>query len=563
MIAESAWAATSPGETVYELFAGIAAQFPSRPLFHVLAETAEKYGIEPGERPYADILGLADDLSERLKAAGYCAGHRVMLLLENRPEHFVWLLALNRIGASVVPVNPDLRHAELVYMAGHSRPVLIVSVTARMNDLETAAREAGLDAACISASATVHDMPLPVPGSSGTVALRSADGLAISSGEGLEAALLYTSGTTGSPKGCILTNNYFLEAGRWYAGTGGLCALETGGERMITPLPVFHMNALAYSFMAMVSVGGCLVCLDRFHPATWWASVRESRATCLHYLGVMPTMLMGAEPSPSDRNHNVRFGFGAGVDPKLHAAFEVRFGFPLIEAWAMTETGAGAVICANRQPRRVGESCLGKIEGGLEIRLVDDSGNDSELGPGELLVRRMGDDPRRGFFSGYYANEEATAQAWQDGWFHTGDIVRREADGSVFFVDRRKNVIRRSGENIAAVEVESVLMRHPAIAAAAVTAVPDAVRGDEVFACILVRQTADRKAGNALAREVVSWCLAQLAYYKAPGYIAFVDELPLTSTQKIQRGELKVLAARLVGDAATADTRAMKKRTAA
>jgi acyl-coenzyme A synthetase/AMP-(fatty) acid ligase len=176
-----------------------------------------------------------------------------------------------------------------------------------------------------------------------------------------------------------------------------------------------------------------------------------------------------------------------------------------------------------------------------------------------LLVRREGRDPRRGFFAGYFKNPEATDEAWADGWFHTGDIVRREADGSMFFVDRKKNVIRRSGENIAAVEVESALMRHPAVKAAAVAAVADPVRGDEVFACLKV----DGEPGEALALEIVGWCLGQLAYYKAPGYVAFVDALPLTSTQKIQRRELKDLAERLVQDPATVDTRAMKKRTAA
>jgi acyl-CoA synthetase (AMP-forming)/AMP-acid ligase II len=311
--------------------------------------------------------------------------------------------------------------------------------------------------------------------------------------------------------------------------------------------------------MAMVAVGGCLTVLDRFHPSSWWRSVSESGATCLHYLGVMPSMLMGAPEAPSDRDHAVRFGFGAGVDPKLHAAFEARFGFPLVEAWAMTETGAGAVICANQLPRRVGESCLGKPGQELDVRIVDADGYVSQSGPGELLVRRTGNDPRRGFFSGYFKNPEATDEAWADGWFHTGDIVRREADGSMFFVDRKKNVIRRSGENIAAVEVESALMRHPAVKAAAVAAVADPVRGDEVFACLKV----DGEPGEALALEIVGWCLGQLAYYKAPGYVAFVDALPLTSTQKIQRRELKELAERLVQDPATVDTRAMKKRTAA
>ena len=110
---------------------------------------------------------------------------------------------------------------------------------------------------------------------------------------------------------------------------GGIATLSSDGERMITPLPIFHMNAMAYSFMAMVAVGGCLTVLDRFHPRSWWQDVRDAQATCLHYLGVMPSMLMGSEPNANDQNHHVKFGFGAGVDPKLHAAFEKRFGFPL------------------------------------------------------------------------------------------------------------------------------------------------------------------------------------------------------------------------------------------
>ena len=127
--------------------------------------------------------------------------------------------------------------------------------------------------------------------------------------------------------------------------------------------------------------------------------MREAQATIVHYLGVMPSMLMGAEPARTDREHRVRFGFGAGVDKRLHAPFEARFGFPLLEAWAMTETGMGAVIIANREPRQVGTACFGRPEADVEARVVDDQSNDvaADL-PGELLVRAAGSNPRRGFF---------------------------------------------------------------------------------------------------------------------------------------------------------------------
>lgn len=227
----------------------------------------------------------------------------------------------------------------------------------------------------------------------------------------------------------------------------------------------------------------------------------------------------------------------------------------------MTETGAAACIMANHEPRRIGNSCFGKAEAFVDVRLVDDEGRDVTVDePGEMLVRSHGDDPRRNFFRGYLKDAEATDAAWADGWFHTGDVVRRDAEGSFYFVDRKKNVIRRSGENISAVEVESVLNQHPAVQSSAVAAAPDPVRGDEVLACIVTREPVAAEAREALAADLVALALGQLAYYKAPGYVAFVEALPLTPSQKIQRGELKGLAQGLPGQPNCFDTRALKKR---
>ncbi|MBU2286562.1 MAG: AMP-binding protein, partial [Gammaproteobacteria bacterium] len=234
------------------------------------------------------------------------------------------------------------------------------------------------------------------------------------------------------------------------------------------------------------------------------------------------------------------------------------------EAWAMTETGAAACIMANHEPRQVGTNCFGRHDDFVQIRLVDDAGADAAPdAPGELWVRSSGDDPRRYFFSGYLKDEPATREAWDGGWFHTGDLVRRDAEGNLFFVDRKKNVIRRSGENISAVEVESVLNQHPAVKASAVAATPDPVRGDEVLACIVLREGADFSSRDQIAASIVQHALDQLAYYKAPGYVAFLDGLPLTPSQKIQRGELRTLAQSLPQQADRCiDTRAMKKRQA-
>lgn len=461
---------------------------PQRAFLCVLPETAQAYGIAAGEVTYGEAHATVERLRAAYAAAGYRAGQRVAMLLENRPAYFLHWFALNALGVSGVPLNPDMRAAELEYVLGHSDAVGVVAIPARHTGLRAAAKAIG------RAIPVFDPDDAPQPPFVGEVN-------APDTGRDAECALLYTSGTTGKPKGCVLPNEYFLYAGHWYATAGGLIVFRDDGERMLTPLPVFHMNAMAYSAMAMLAVGGCLIPLDRFHPKTWWQSVRDSRASIVHYLGVMPPMLMGTPESKEDRSHNVRFGFGAGVDRALHAPFEQRFGFPLIEAWAMTETGAGAVVVAAREPRHVGTSCFGRPGPELETRIVDEADADVPRGePGELLVRHAGGAPRYGFFRCYLKDPDATAQAWAGDWFHTGDVVRQDADGAMHFVDRRKNVIRRSGENISAVEVESVLMQHPAVRQVAVAPVADPVRGDEVFACIVTHQpAADRAARERVA----------------------------------------------------------------
>ncbi|RTL71697.1 MAG: ATP-dependent acyl-CoA ligase [Hyphomicrobiales bacterium] len=536
--------------SVFEAFAATAQRFGDRPFLNVLPETAAAYGIAAGEITYVAMLEAAQALAAAYAAQGVGHGQRVGLLLQNRPAFFEHWLALNAIGVSVVPINPDLRASELEYVIAHSEMVAAVATPERVADLARAAAAGGRDVSIFTPDEAIPRIGGPIdakPASRET-----------------ECGLLYTSGTTSRPKGCVLTNTYYLNSAAWYLEAGGLMAMREGSERMLTPLPLFHMNAMAFSAVTMMLCGGCLSVLDRFHPKTWWDSVRQSQATIIHYLGVMPPMLMGAPASADDRAHRVRFGFGAGVDRGLHAAFEARFGFPLIEAWAMTETGGGVVIAASQEPRHVGTNCFGKPGPEAEVRVVDEADRDVAAGePGELLVRRSGSDPRHGFLREYLKDPAATAEAWAGDWFHTGDVVRQNADGTLCFVDRRKNVIRRSGENISAVEVESVLQRHPAIAAVAVAAAPDAVRGDEVFALIVAREapkTAEARA--ALAREIVDYSLAQLAYYKAPGFIAFVDALPLTSTQKIQRGALKDLVGTLLQGSDVIDMRALKKRAA-
>lgn len=529
--------------SVYAAFREAVGRWPDNPFLQTLPETGAIYGIEAGEVTYSQAAANVDRLIAGYRAARYGVGHRVALLLENRPIFFMHWFALNALGTSVVPVNPDLRATELEYLIGHAEPALAVAVPSRQDDL----RRAGPALPVIGPD----DPPPPAP----------FPGAEPDKDSSREAALLYTSGSTGLPKGCVVSQEWFLRCGEWYLGMGGLCMLYNGTERMLTPLPLFHMNSMANSTMAMIMTGGCLIQLDRFHPTTWWESVVRSRATIVHCLGVMPAILMSLPPSQLERAHRVRFAFCPGPDPRLHAAAEERFGMKFIDGWAMTETGTGAVITAHTEPRIVGKSCFGRVPAFMQARIVRDDGADCAADePGELLVRHAGPNPRYGFFTEYLKDPVATAAAWEGGWFHTGDIVRRDADRWMYFVDRKKNVIRRSGENIAAVEVESVLQQHPLVRAVAVAAVPDPMRGDEVLAAIVPREPVPDSA--RAAHDLVAWCLVRLAYYKSPGYVAFIDALPLTATNKIARGTMRDLAKKLLDDPGCIDTRPLKKRAA-
>jgi acyl-CoA synthetase (AMP-forming)/AMP-acid ligase II len=535
-------AANSGSQSISEAFENTVAANARRDFLHVPADACREYADGPLTLAYDEARARIDTLASRLRAAGYGPGHRVALALDNRPEFFLCFLALAKLQAGIVPLNAAMSVKELAYIVDHADVALAVTHEGHAAHLRAA----------LPAGTPLHvfahdDQALPRP-----TGPRAA-------GPG-EAALLYTSGTTGTPKGCILTNDYFIEIGRLYTGLGGYCRFDGTGDRLATPLPVTHMNALACSFMAMLMTGGCLIQLDRFHPSTWWRSIRASRATAFHYLGVMPAMLLNAPAaSEDDVAGAVRFAFGAGVDPRHQAAFEARFGVPLIEAWAMTETGAGAWITANHEPRHPGQRCFGRAPPGLAYRIVDDAGADVvPQSAGELLVKRAGPDPRRGFFAGYYKDENATARAWADGWFHTGDLVRVGADGCFFFVDRSKNVVRRSGENIAAVEVESALQTHSDVMASAVCPVADEMRGEEVFVFVVLRPGISPSLDTAMRLQV--HCQRLLAYYKTPAYVGFRTELPQTASQKLARAQIKALAAGAVQTAQAFDLRHLKKR---
>ncbi|MEY8841285.1 AMP-binding protein [Cribrihabitans sp. XS_ASV171] len=516
--ARAAEALAARSATVYEAFVMAAEAHPDAAFLCIPARPGRAYCPDGTEFTYGQVRAEVDSRAALYRAAGYGPGHRVALMLDNRPEHLFNQLALYAVGATQIPVNPDYLDHELEYLLSHSAAVLALGHEGHMEQLSRVAGKLGtlvLDEAALDRLPAVTGAGRERPS------------------RATEAALIYTSGTTGRPKGCVIDHEYHFAVGLGYARHGGRLALRHEGDRLFVPLPVFHVNAGINTLTALILTGNCLILPDRFHPDSWWQDIAATRATAMHYLGIIPPILMKRPPGPEDRGHGLRFGLGAGLDPDLHAAFEERFGVPMVEVWGMTETGRFLADC--HEPRRIWTRAFGKPYDDLEAQVWDEEGREVPYGTeGELVVRAPGDDARRGFFREYLKNPEATAEVWQGGWFHTGDVVTQEPDGMLHFVERRKNIIRRSGENISAAEVENALVGHEAVAAVAVISVTDEMRDEEVMACIIPAEGAARD--EATARAVFEHGRRLVAYYKLPGWVAFVDDLPRTGTQKVRKG---------------------------
>lgn len=509
--------------TIDDAFQAVAGRRPDLACVSVPPSSGRNYAAGGLEWTYGELADRVEIAATAYSRAGYGHGHRVALLLENRPDFLVHFLALNRLGIGVIPVNPDYRRRDLTHLFENSGCDLAVVLDYRTIDIGEVATNLDPVVPVVGLSA-FGDLPTAGRRTAGT-----------SPGRESEAVLLFTSGTSGMPKGCVIDNEYLCYAGERYLRAGGMMAVRPESDRLYNPLPLFYANSVAISNPAMILSGNCMIFPDRFHPRSFWQDLIATRATMIHYLGIIPPVMIGQPEIPEERQHSVRFGVGAGIDPAVHAAFEERFGFPLIEVWGMSEVGI--VTAANHDPRHIDTHTIGQPLWDAEVALESESGI-SMSGPatGELLVRRSGEDPRRGFFRGYSGDPQATTEAWRDGWFHTGDMVRREENGVLHFVDRKKNMIRRSGQNISAAEVEACLRELPAVAQAAVLAVDDELREEEVFACVVPQPATGRD--HATAQEIFDGCLKQLAYFKVPAWLLFVEELPTTATQKLRKADI-------------------------
>jgi crotonobetaine/carnitine-CoA ligase len=477
-----------------------------------------------GDLTYAETAGRAGALAGGLQRAGVTAGEPVVLLMHNSLDQVATWFALARLGAVHAPLNTALLGASLAHALRVTGARLVVvdaellpalrDVVADAPDLRqivvrgmnSAAAPAGLDVTDFAALAGAGPAPPAV----------EVDELG-------PATVLFTSGTTGVSKGCVLSHRYLVRQAELHAANLGLTAADV----LYAPFPLFHIDAATLTVVAALTVGGTAAIGHRFSASRFWDEARVFGATVFNFLGATLTILWKRPPDPRDRDHRVRLAWGVPM-PDWQPQWEQRFGFPLYELYGLTDAG----VCAYDpldSPKRAG-SC-GRVLDEFEVGIVDADGRAVPFGTtGEITVR--GREPGL-VMNEYWSMPEATARAFRDGAFHTGDLGRLDADGYLYFHGRAHDAIRRRGENISAYEVEQVLLSHPDVVEAAAFGVASELTEQHVKVCVVLRPGAELDPAQVRAH-----CVTRAAAFMVPRYVEIVAALPKTPTQKIEKFRL-------------------------
>ena len=494
--------------TVADVLRAGARRTPDRPLlvFDDLAGNVQTFTWDEVHRR-ADAVGAA------LADAGVGPGDYVHLHLPNRPEFlFIWFGCALR-GAVMVPTNVASSTGELAYILGHVEAVLSVTDADGATVVGRARSEAGLGDAVWLCDA------LPGRAASPGDQAGTADPCA-------DLAVMYTSGTTSRPKGVRVTHANYVFAGETVAAGLGLGP----DDRFLVVLPLFHANAQYYSVMSALVTGATVVLAARFSASRWVDTAIRHEATVASLFAAPIRMILAKQGQPHWRSHLLRVvAFAQNLTASEHAAWDRDIGAPLLQLYGMTETIGPPLMNPLHSDRR--HDSLGRVALGYRCQITDRTGN--PVGPGQAGELRVAGVPGVSLMAGYLNDPDATADVMNGGWLRTGDIVREDADGLITFVARAKDMIKRAGENIAAGEIEDVLLSHPAVVDAAVIGVPDAMRDETIVAFVV---TAD---GEADVDSLRAWCEERLARFRVPEFFAARTALPRTSVGKIQKHVLR------------------------
>ena len=540
--------------------------------------------VDGREWTYAEFDSAVNRTSNMLLAHGISKGDVVSLLLPNSPEYIIAYFACWKIGALAGPVNSLLKPEEIGWVVGNSEAKLMLVGSEFAAKLEPPAAARSLSPGHReqrkSSSSNTAGSSESSPPYKGGVAAASADGVVLSprgnenyrtelqppateGGSDIkrilfddvsatddfpdtldpvdldpddDAIIIYTSGTTGKPKGCLLTHSNLIANARQIAEWMKF----TEGDRLLTVMPLFHMNAVSVTTMTALYAGGSTVVSPKFSASRFWEIIERYQITSFGSVATMLSMLLSSQQSairnkpespqsairdPQWRSLRFVMCGSAPVPAEVLRKFEETFGVLVIEGYGLSESTCRSTFNPPNTDRRPG-SCGKPI--GNEMKVVDENNNEVPYGElGEIVLRGPN------ILKGYYKNPEATEKAFAGGWFHTGDIGYRDADGFFYIADRKSDMVIRGGENIYPREIDDLLYTHPAIAHAAVIGVPDELYGEEVAAFVVLKEgsTADES-------ELIEFCRQHLADYKCPKTIHFVDDIPKGPTGKLLKREL-------------------------
>lgn len=473
---------------------------------------------------YADFEREVNRIANAFLRLGVQRGDRIALLLPNCPEFLFAVFAAAEIGALFVPINTAFTGEEAQYVLDHSETSLLLTSQAFLPLVEQIREkclhlkqvlllEKDKEAGCLSWDEFLFGSSAESPE------------IAVQAGE--IASITYTSGTTDRPKGVMLTQYAYAFAPRKRAEALGW----NEKDRAIVTLPLFHVNALCHIAIAMISVGGSILLRERFSASHFWDEVREYNVTTSSLMRTIPNILLNLPEKPDDRKSPLRLVV-ALLPPDLHLRFEERFGVAIIPSYSLTEDILSVLGPLDKSTRKLGSCGLPIAPEVHRVRILNESGKQCPTGQlGEITKQSPT------VMKGYYKNPEATAEALKGGSLHTGDLGYLDEDGFLYFVDRKKDMVKRGDENISSEEVEQILNSHTLIAESAVIGVPDPIRQEEVKACIVLKPPATPE--SLPPQKIWEFCRKHLAPFKIPRYLEYCEELPKTPSSKIQKSLLR------------------------
>jgi len=469
---------------------------------------------------YAQVLDTVNKIANGFLTLGAKKEDKIAILLPNCLEFPYCWLAANMIGAVMVPVNGRFVGNEAKYILNHSEAKLVITSNSHREMIAEIRSDLPFLEHVINIDNYEGEGHVPY-----SKFLENSSVLPPANIDGDDlAVLLYTSGTTGNPKGCMASHHYFVNLADIQAKLFDL----TGRDRVFTAQPFYYMDP-QWNTLMVLKRNATLAFAERFSTSKFWDEIRRYRITCFYCIGSMTSFLFNMPPSELDRKHNLRMVQTSGMPPRMHKAWEERFGVPVYEVYASTETACDIAV-TDEADRKIGTACIGRPVYYRDAKIVDENGAEAKAGEvGEIVLKRA-----RGMMTGYYKDPQATEHAFRGGWFHSGDLGYKDKDGDYHFVGRKKDIIRRGGENITASSLEQILMCHPKILEAAVIPVPDKIRGEEAKAYIVLKPNE-----AATYEEIVKFCEQNMAAFKVPRYFEFRDSLPKTPSERVQKEKLK------------------------